>query len=65
LKPGRPYLDGIEWQIMPELATRNLAFIAGKHDIASPYGTTVPLLEEVKQQAPQRPMRADLDQCQP
>ena len=51
-KPGRPYLDGIEWQIMPELATRNLAFIAGKHDIASPYGTTVPLLEEVKQQAP-------------
>src|SRR5262249_12849522 len=51
-KPGRPYLDGIEWQIMPELATRNLAFIAGKHDIASPYGTTVPLLEEVKRQAP-------------
>jgi peptide/nickel transport system substrate-binding protein len=51
-RKGRPYLDGIEWQIMPELATRNLAFIAGKHDIASPYGTTVPLLEEVKQQAP-------------
>src|SRR5207248_11763721 len=24
-----------------------------KHDIASPYGTTVPLLEEVKSQAPQ------------
>src|SRR5678815_835089 len=38
-KPGRPFLDGIEWQIMPELATRNLAFISGKHDIASPYGT--------------------------
>ena len=52
-KPGRPFLDGIEWQIMPELATRNLAFISGKHDIASPYGTSVPLLEEVKQQAPQ------------
>jgi peptide/nickel transport system substrate-binding protein len=52
-KPGRPYLDGIEWQIMPDNATRNLAFIAGKHDIASPYGTTVPLLEEVKSQAPQ------------
>ena len=32
-KPGRPYLDGIEWQIMPDIATRNLAFIAGKFDI--------------------------------
>lgn len=52
-KPGRPYLDGIEWQIMPDLSTRNLAFIAGQHDIASPYGTTMPLLEDVRKQAPQ------------
>src|SRR5881398_48399 len=28
-KPGRPYLDGIEWHIMPNVATRNLTFIAG------------------------------------
>jgi len=52
-KPGRPYLDGIEWQIMPDISTRTLAFIAGKHDIASPYGQTVPLLNDVKSQAPQ------------
>ena len=52
-KPGRPYVDGIEWQIMPDNATRNLAFIAGTHDIASPYGTTVPLLQDVMNQAPQ------------
>src|SRR5436305_11357171 len=52
-KPGRPYLDGIEWQIMPDISTRTLAFIAGKHDIASPYGQTVPLLNDVKNQAPQ------------
>ena len=45
-KPGRPYLDGIEWQIIPDSATRNLAFIAGKFDITSPYGTTVPLLKD-------------------
>jgi peptide/nickel transport system substrate-binding protein len=51
-KPGRPYLDGIEWQIMPDQSTRNLAFIAGKHDVASPYGTTVPLLQDIKAQAP-------------
>jgi peptide/nickel transport system substrate-binding protein len=52
-KPGRPYLDGIEWQIIPDIATRNLTFIAGKFDISSPYGTTIPSLEDVKKQAPQ------------
>jgi peptide/nickel transport system substrate-binding protein len=52
-KPGRPYLDGIEWQIMPDIATRNLSFIAGKFDISSPYGTTIPSLADVKSQAPQ------------
>jgi peptide/nickel transport system substrate-binding protein len=52
-KPGRPYLDGIEWNIIQDIATRNLTFIAGKFDISSPYGTTMPLLEEVKKLAPQ------------
>ena len=52
-KPARPYLDSIEWHIIPDIATRNLTFIAGKFDIASPYGTTIPLLEEVKKEAPQ------------
>ena len=52
-KPGRPYLDGIEWHIIKDVATRNLTFIAGVFDISSPYGTTVPLLDDVKRQAPQ------------
>jgi peptide/nickel transport system substrate-binding protein len=52
-KPGRPYLDGIDWEIMKDNTTRNLVFIAGKSDIASPYGMTVPLLNDVKAQAPQ------------
>src|SRR5438874_7416107 len=39
-KPGRPYLDGIDWEIMKDNTTRNLAFIAGKSDIVSPYGMT-------------------------
>ena len=51
-KPGRPYLDGIEWHIMPDAATRNLSFIAGMFDISSPYGTSVPLLTDVKNQRP-------------
>ena len=32
-KPGRPYLDGIEYTIMRETAPRNLAFFAGKFDM--------------------------------
>jgi peptide/nickel transport system substrate-binding protein len=51
-KPGRPYLDGIEWHIIPDVSTRNLTFIAGTYDISSPYGTSVALLEDVKRQAP-------------
>ena len=52
-KPERPYLDGIEWHIIPDIATRNLTFIAGKFDLSSPYGTTIPSLDDVKKQAPQ------------
>jgi peptide/nickel transport system substrate-binding protein len=52
-KPGRPYLDGIEYTIIREIATRNLAFFAGKFDVTSPYGVTIPTLKDFKIQAPQ------------
>src|SRR5438309_6089174 len=52
-KPGRPYLDGIEYTIIKEIATRNLAFFAGKFDVTSPYGVTVPTLKDFANQAPQ------------
>jgi peptide/nickel transport system substrate-binding protein len=52
-KPGRPYLDGIEYTIIPNLSTRMLAFTAGKVDMTFPYGVSIPLLKEVKSQAPQ------------
>ena len=51
-KPGRPYLDGIEYQIMREIGPRNLAFFAGKFD-AIPLGVTIPTLKDFKEQAPQ------------
>src|SRR5262249_29361624 len=50
-KPGRPYLDGIEWRIVPSLATRILGFVAGSFDQV--FGVTVPLLRDLKSQAPQ------------
>src|SRR5215471_15823008 len=52
-KPGRPYLDGIEWTIIKDVSTRNLAFIAGKVDLYSPYGVTIPILKDIRSQAPQ------------
>src|SRR5438552_6376109 len=52
-KPARPYLDGIEYTIIREIATRNLAFFAGKFDVTSPYGVTIPTLKDFKSQTPQ------------
>jgi peptide/nickel transport system substrate-binding protein len=49
-KAGRPYLDGIEYTIIPNVSTRMLGFIAAKFDTI--YGVTVPLLKDVKSQAP-------------
>src|SRR5712664_3006335 len=52
-KPGRPYLGGIEYVIISNLSTRMLAFTAGKVDMTFPYGVSIPLLKDVKSQAPQ------------
>src|SRR5262249_32161335 len=49
-KPGRPYLDGIEYPIIPSIATRMLAFAAGKADIA---WATMPLSKDMKSHVPQ------------
>jgi peptide/nickel transport system substrate-binding protein len=50
--PGRPYLDGIEYTIVPNRSTALLAFVAGKFDMTWPYVLTVPLLKDVQTQAP-------------
>jgi peptide/nickel transport system substrate-binding protein len=51
-KPGRPYLDGIEYDIIPNRSTAILAFIAGKFDMTFPYEVTIPLLKDIKIQSP-------------
>ena len=50
-KPGRPYLDGIEYPIIKDVSTRLLSFIAGKEDVY--FGVTMPQLKDVKTQRPQ------------
>ncbi len=51
-KPGRPYLDAIEWTIIPNRSTQTLAFIAGKFDMTFPYEATVQSMRDIKAQAP-------------
>jgi peptide/nickel transport system substrate-binding protein len=52
-KPGLPYLDGIEYTIIPNRSTAILAFVAGKFDMIFPYELTVPLVADVKTQMPE------------
>ena len=52
-KPGRPYLDGVEYTIIPNRSTAILSFIAGKFDLTFPYEVTIPLLKDVKSQMPE------------
>ena len=51
-KPGRPYLDGIEWTIIPNRSTQTLAFIAGKFDMSFPYEVTLQSMRDIQNQAP-------------
>jgi len=51
-KPGRPYLDGIEWTIIPNRSTALLGFTAGKFDMTFPDEVTIPLMTDVKSQKP-------------
>ena len=52
-KPGRPYLDAIEWTIIKNRSTAILAFVSGQHDMFFPYELTVPLIGDVKAKLPE------------
>jgi peptide/nickel transport system substrate-binding protein len=52
-KPGRPYLDGVEYTIIASRATAILAFVAGKFDMTFPYEVTIPLMRDIKRQVPE------------
>jgi peptide/nickel transport system substrate-binding protein len=49
-KPGRPFLDGIEWAIVKDTSTRLLSFIADQADVY--FGVTFPQLRDVKKEVP-------------
>ena len=51
-KKGKPYLDGIEFTIVPNRGTAVLGFVAGRFDITFPWEVTLPLLKDIKSQLP-------------
>ncbi len=51
-KKGKPYLDGIDFTIMPNRGTAMLSFISGRFDITFPWEVTIPLLKDIKTQVP-------------
>jgi ABC-type transport system substrate-binding protein len=51
-KKDRPYLDAIDLKIIENRSTRILAFTSGEFDLTFPTDVTVPLMKDVKSQAP-------------
>ncbi len=52
-KPGKPYLDAIEFTIIPNRSTAVLAFATGNFDLTFPYEITVAMLKDLRNQMPQ------------
>jgi peptide/nickel transport system substrate-binding protein len=52
-KPGKPYLDGIEYTIIPNRSTMVLAFVAGKFDLTLTGELTPELVKDVEAQLPE------------
>jgi peptide/nickel transport system substrate-binding protein len=51
-KKGKPHVDAIEMRIIPNRSTRTLAFQAGEFDMTFSQDITIPLLKDMKTQAP-------------
>jgi peptide/nickel transport system substrate-binding protein len=49
-RPGRPYLDGIEFTILPNRSTAILAFVSGKFDLTWPFDVPLNLVQDIKSQ---------------
>jgi len=51
-KKDRPYLDALEWRIIPSMSTRTLAFVAGELEMTAMGDLAIPVLKDVQAQAP-------------
>ncbi len=51
-KPGRPYLDGVDYTVSRNRSTVVLAFIAGKYDLTFAGSVSIPLMQDIESQMP-------------
>ena len=51
-KPGRPYLDAIDWRVIQNRATAMLAFLADEIDLTFPGEVSIPILKDIRNQSP-------------
>ncbi len=51
-KPGVPYLDAIEYRVIPSQSTRTLAFVAGQFDVTGPSDVTTGIFGDIKSKVP-------------
>ena len=51
-KPGRPYLDGIVYRIIPNTATRVLSFVSGQVDMTGTSTVNPTTIKDIHAQAP-------------
>ena len=56
-KPGRPFLDGIEYTIIKNQSTGVLSFVAGQVDMTSPYFLQVPMIKDIGRRRRRPPAR--------
>ena len=51
-KKGLPYLDAIEYTIIPNRSTALLSFVSGRFDVTFPFEMTIPLVRDIQMQMP-------------
>jgi peptide/nickel transport system substrate-binding protein len=51
-RKGQPYLDGIDWRVIPNRSTRALAFVAGEFDMTFSLDLTVAITKDIQSQLP-------------
>jgi peptide/nickel transport system substrate-binding protein len=51
-RTGHPYIDGIDWRVISNRATRALAFVAGEFDMTFSLDLTVALVKDIQSQRP-------------
>jgi peptide/nickel transport system substrate-binding protein len=62
-RANRPYLDGVEYTIVPNRSTSILGFVTGRFDMTFPNEVVVPLLKDVRAQAPTATCLLETNNC--